>query len=282
MKIGNYELHAVETGTFALDGGAMFGVVPKTLWEKAILPDEKNRIDMAARALLLVGNGRKILIDVGNGSKMNEKLRSIYKIDSQKNDLLSSLRKLNIAPTEVTDVILTHLHFDHCGGSTFRDSDGIVKPTFPNAKYYVQREHWEWAQKPTERDKASFFGDDFLPLQEHGLLQFTEGEGEILPGISCRICNGHTPALQAPLISDGKISLFYVADLMPTIAHVQLPWIMGYDLRPLVTLEEKRRILNEAVDSNWTLFFEHDASTQTCKLQRTEKGIVAVNTSPLR
>ncbi len=281
MRIGNYELYAIETGTFALDGGAMFGVVPKTLWEKAIAPDEKNRIPMAARALLLVGDGRKILIDVGNGSKMNEKLATIYKIDSSKNDLISSLKKLNIAPSDITDVILTHLHFDHCGGSTYRD-DKDVKPTFPNAKYYVQREHWEWAQKPTERDRASFFPEDFMPLHERGQLHFTEGEGEILPGISCRICNGHTTALQAPLVSDGKNSVLYVADLMPTIAHASLPWIMGYDLRPLVTLEEKRRILNEAVDGNWTLFFEHDAANQTCRLQRTDKGIVSVDAAPLR
>jgi glyoxylase-like metal-dependent hydrolase (beta-lactamase superfamily II) len=282
MKIANYELHAIETGSFALDGGAMFGVVPKTLWERAIPPDEKNRIPMAARPLLLVGNGRKILIDVGNGSKMNEKLSAIYKIDSSKNDLLSSLQQLNINLTDITDVILTHLHFDHCGGSTFRDNDGEVKPSFPNAQYYVQRDHWEWAQNPTERDKASFFPDDYMPLYERGILNFTEGEEEILPNISCRICNGHTTSLQAPLISDGTTSLLYVADLMPTIAHVQLPWIMGYDLRPLVTLEEKRRILNEAVDGKWTLFFEHDATTQTCMLQRTEKGIVAINPSPLQ
>jgi glyoxylase-like metal-dependent hydrolase (beta-lactamase superfamily II) len=282
MKIGNYELYAIETGTFALDGGAMFGVVPKTLWEKAIAPDEKNRIGVASRALLLIGNGRRILIDDGNGSKMNEKLKAIYKIDSSKHDLVSSLRKHNVAPSDITDVILTHLHFDHAGGSTFRDVDGIVKPTFPNATYYVQREHWEWAQNPTERDKASFFSEDFMPLHEHGQLNFTEGEAEILPGISCRICNGHTTALQAPLVSDGTNAVLYVADLIPTIAHVPLPWIMGYDLRPLVTLEEKRRIVNEAVDGNWTLFFEHDAANQTCRLQRTDKGIVAVEPSPLR
>lgn len=281
MRIANYQLHPIETGTFALDGGAMFGVVPKTLWEKTIPPDEKNRISMASRALLLIGNGKKILIDDGNGSKLNEKLAAIYKIDSRKSDLISSLQTLGISPPDITDVILTHLHFDHCGGSTFRDADGRLKPTFPNALYYVQREHWEWAQKPTERDRASFFPEDFMPLYEYGQLRFTEGEGEILPGISCRICNGHTTALQAPLISDGVNSILYVADLMPTIAHVPLPWIMGYDLRPLVTLEEKRRILNEAVDGNWTIFFEHDPTHHTCRLQRTDKGILAIDASPM-
>lgn len=281
MRIGSYDLFSIETGTFALDGGAMFGVVPKTMWEKAITPDEKNRIGMVARALLLVGNGRKILIDDGNGSKFGDKLVSIYKIDSSRHDLISSLRKHDLTPADITDVILTHLHFDHAGGSTFRDTDGVVKPTFPHARYYVQREHWETANNPTERDKASFFADDFMPLYEHGRLHFTEGEGEVLPGISCRICNGHTTALQAPLISDGTTTLLYVADLMPTIAHVQLPWIMGYDLRPLVTLDEKRRILNEALEANWLIFFEHDASVETCRLQRTEKGIVAIDPAPL-
>ncbi len=280
MKIGNYTIHPLETGSFALDGGAMFGVVPKTLWERAIPPDEKNRIPMAARALLLVGEGKVIVIDVGNGSKFNEKLASIYKIDNSRHSLVASLHAQGILPDQVTDVILTHLHFDHAGGSTFREN-GVVKPTFPNARYYVQREHWEAANNPTERDRASFFSDDFVPLQEHGQLVFTEGEGEILPGISCRLCNGHTPALQAPLISDGSTTMLYCADLMPTIAHVQLPWIMAYDLRPLVTLEEKRRILNEAVDNGWRLFFEHDADTETCMLQRTEKGIVAVSAGKL-
>jgi glyoxylase-like metal-dependent hydrolase (beta-lactamase superfamily II) len=281
MKIGKYELFAIDTGTFALDGGAMFGVVPKTLWEKTNPPDEKNRIPMAARALLLIGDGRKILIDVGNGAKMNEKLSAIYKIDSSKNNLVSSLNNHGILHEDITDVILTHLHFDHCGGST-QKVGGEILPTFPSAKYYVQREHWEWAQKPTDRDKASFFPDDYIPLFERGMLNFTEGEGEIVPGISCRICNGHTTALQAPLISDGDSSLLYVADLMPTYSHVQLPWIMGYDLRPLVTLEEKRRILNEAVDGNWILFFEHDASVQSCRVQRSEKGIVATSPSSLQ
>lgn len=280
MKIGSYTIYPLETGSFALDGGAMFGVVPKTLWERAIPPDEKNRIPMAARALLLMGEHKVIVIDVGNGSKFNEKLTSIYKIDNSRHSLIGSLQARGISPDQVTDVILTHLHFDHAGGSTFKEN-GTVKPTFPNARYHVQREHWEAANNPTERDRASFFADDFVPLQEHGQLLFTEGEGEILPGISCRLCNGHTPALQAPLISDGSTTMLYCADLMPTIAHVQLPWIMAYDLRPLVTLEEKRRILNEAVDNGWRLFFEHDAEIESCTLQRTEKGIVAVNAGKL-
>jgi glyoxylase-like metal-dependent hydrolase (beta-lactamase superfamily II) len=273
MRIGNYVLHPIETGRFALDGGAMFGVVPKPLWEKTNPPDEKNRIELAARALLIIGNGKNILVDVGNGAKYNEKLTSIYKLDTTKYDIVSSLKKHKLVPADITDVILTHLHFDHAGGSTF-DDNGEVKPTFPKAKYFVQREHWRAANNPTERDRASFFKEDFMPLQFYGLIEYTGGEGEIFPGISVRIVNGHTAALQCPVISDGTTTLFYCADLIPTISHVNLPWIMAYDLHPLVTLEEKRRILNQAADESWILFFEHDPATEAVRVIRTEKGIV--------
>jgi glyoxylase-like metal-dependent hydrolase (beta-lactamase superfamily II) len=272
MNIANYELHPIETGRFALDGGAMFGVVPKPLWEKTNPPDEKNRITLASRALLLIGNGRKILIDVGNGSKYSDKLISIYRFDTTQSDIVSSLKNHGLSLGDITDVILTHLHFDHAGGSTLREN-GVVKPTFPNARYFVQSEHWEAATKPTERDRASFFPDDFVPLQQHGLLHFTEGEGGVLPGITFRLVHGHTAALQCPVISDGKTTVFYTADLMPTTSHLQLPWIMAYDLRPLVTLEEKRKILNEAVDSGWILFFEHDPACVAVRLKRTENRI---------
>lgn len=273
MRIGNYELHAIETGRFGLDGGAMFGVVPKALWEKTNPPDEKNRIELAARALLLVGGGKKILIDVGNGSKYDEKLRSIFKIDSSQYNLTSSLKKFNITPSDITDVILTHLHFDHAGGSTYREG-AEVKPTFPKAKYYVQREHWRAATNPTERDRASFMSEDFVPLQFHSVLEYTEGEGEILPGVSVRLVHGHTPALQCPLITDGTTTVFYCADLIPTTSHIALPWIMAYDLRPLITLEEKKTILNQAVDESWIIFFEHDPHVEAARVIRTEKGIV--------
>jgi glyoxylase-like metal-dependent hydrolase (beta-lactamase superfamily II) len=273
MKIGNYTLYPIETGSFALDGGAMFGVVPKPLWEKANPPDEKNRIDLAARALLIVGEGKKILVDVGNGTKYNEKLTSIYKFDTSRSDLLSSLKKHGLSPADITDVILTHLHFDHAGGST-TVTNGEVVPTFPKAKYYVQREHWRAANNPTERDRASFFKEDFMPLQFFGQVEHTDGEGEIFPGISVKILNGHTTALQCPVISDGTTTLFYCADLMPTTTHVQLPWIMAYDLRPLVTLEEKKKILDHAAEESWILFFEHDPNTEAVRVMRTEKGVV--------
>jgi glyoxylase-like metal-dependent hydrolase (beta-lactamase superfamily II) len=272
MTIGPYTFFPVETGRFALDGGAMFGVVPRPLWEKTSPPDDRNRIDMAARALLLKGGGRTILIDTGNGSKFDQKLRSIYRIDSSRWTLAASLEAAGTRPEEVTDVLLTHLHFDHAGGATVREN-GELRPTFPRATYYVQREHWEAALHPTERDRASFVPEDFMPLHERGILQFTEGEGTIFPGLSVKILHGHTTALQCPLISDGKTTLFYCADLIPMTPHLQLPWIMAYDLRPLVTLEEKRTVLARAVDEQWILFFEHDPTVAAARVRRGEKGI---------
>jgi glyoxylase-like metal-dependent hydrolase (beta-lactamase superfamily II) len=280
MIIGKYELFPVETGRFGLDGGAMFGVVPRTLWEKSNPPDEKNRIAMVARALLLVGDGRKILIDTGNGSKFAEKFASIYKIDNSQDTLLGSLQALAIRPEDVTDVILTHLHFDHAGGATTR-MDAEIRPTFPRATYYVQHEHWKAAMEPTDRDRASFIRDDFLPLKECGVLEFTEGEGEILPGITSRVVHGHTSALQCPVISEGNTTLLYCADLVPLSSHLQLPWIMAYDLRPLVTLEEKRRLLGVASDEQWTLFFEHDPVTVAARVIRTDRGFSLGTTVPM-
>jgi glyoxylase-like metal-dependent hydrolase (beta-lactamase superfamily II) len=271
MKIGPYTLHSIETGRFALDGGAMFGVVPRPLWEKTAPPDERNRIDMAARALLLQGDGRKILIDTGNGTKWGEKLAGIYRMDTAEHDIVRSLHTLGLAPADITDVILTHLHFDHAGGATVR-MDGEIRPMFPCAQYYVQREHWEAAQKPTERDRASFVPDDFLPLQEAGALRFTEGEGAIFPGIDLALFHGHTAALQCPVIHDASTTLLYCADLIPMTPHVALPWIMGYDLRPLVTLEEKRRVLARAAEERWVLFFEHDPRTAAATVALGERG----------
>jgi glyoxylase-like metal-dependent hydrolase (beta-lactamase superfamily II) len=272
MKIGPYTLAVIETGTFALDGGAMFGVVPKTLWERTNPPDEKNRIPMAARALLLRGNGRTILVDVGNGEKMPGKLAAIYRIDSSQQSLLASLAARGVRPDDVTDVILTHLHFDHAGGSTLRVEDRVV-PTFPRARYYVQKDQWSAALQPTERDRASFLPEDFLPLKEHGLLELLDGPGELLPGIRLHLVHGHTTALQCPVVSDGVTTLFYCADLMPTVSHVQLPWIMAYDLRPLVTLEEKRTVLQRAAEEEWILFFEHDPATPAGRVRAGERGV---------
>jgi glyoxylase-like metal-dependent hydrolase (beta-lactamase superfamily II) len=273
MRIGPYDLAAIETGEFGLDGGAMFGVVPKPLWEKLHPPDERNRITMASRALLLRDGTRTILVDTGNGTKLPPKLAGIYRIDTRTDVLAASLAAHGVAPESVTDVILTHLHFDHAGGAT-RRVDGELLPAFPRARYHLQRDHWQAALHPTERDRASFLPDDFVPLRERGLLEFTDGEGELFPGIRLRLLHGHTTALQAPLISDGTTTLFFCADLFPLTAHLHLPWIMGYDLRPLATLEEKRRILAEALEQQWILFFEHDPSVVAARLSAGEKGAV--------
>ncbi len=271
MKIGSYELHAVETGRFALDGGAMFGVIPRPLWEKTNPPDERNRITLAARSLLLVGEGRKILVDTGNGEKFDQKFASIYKMESGRSITAASLAQYTLSPDDITDVILTHLHFDHAGGATYREGNRVV-PAFPHATYYVQRQHWDAALHPSERDRASFLRDDFMPLHDAGVLNLIDGEREILPGIRLRIVNGHTTALQCPLISDGQTSLLYCADLVPLASHVNLPWIMAYDLRPLVTLEEKRKTLDAAADEQWIMFFEHDPILKAGYVQRTERG----------
>ncbi|HTR80809.1 MAG TPA: MBL fold metallo-hydrolase [Bacteroidota bacterium] len=277
MKIGNYTVHAIETGSFALDGGAMFGIVPWVFWSKTNPPDSRNRITLAARCLLVIGNDKIILIDDGNGSKWPDKLKDIYRLDNSHNDLEKSLRQYRISPADVTDVILTHLHFDHCGGSTKLENGKLV-PTFPKAQYHVQREHWNLAERPTEKDRGSFMKDDFAALNERGVLNFIEGERELFPGIKPVICNGHTSAQQLPLISDGSKHLLFCCDLVPTVSHIPYPYIMGYDVRPLVTLEEKKRILPRAAKEEWILFLEHDPDTEAVTLKETEKGFAVDRT----
>jgi glyoxylase-like metal-dependent hydrolase (beta-lactamase superfamily II) len=273
MTIGGYHLFQIETGRFRLDGGAMFGVVPKPLWSKTNPPDDRNRIELASRALLAVGHGRVILVDNGNGSKFTEKQRDIYHLDLSRFDLLSSLHSAGYRASDITDVVLTHLHFDHAGGSTYKEN-GKLLPTFPHARYYVQKAQWEQALHPTEKDRASFFTDDFLPLEEYRLIEFIEGECDLFPHISLLVLNGHTAAQQVPKISDGTTTLLFSCDLFPTTAHIPLPYIMAYDLRPLVTLEEKKKILHDATENDWILFFEHDPRVAAGKVVRTDKGYI--------
>ena len=251
----------------------MFGIIPKPLWAKTNPPDERNRIELAARALLIIGRGKNILVDNGNGSKFNEKQQDIYRLDTKQHELHASLARHGLSKDDITDVILTHLHFDHAGGSTFREN-GELKPTFKNAKYYVQKAHWHQAMHATEKDRGSFMPDDFMPLHEHGILEFVDGEFEIFPNISLVVVNGHTSAQQLPKISDGTTTMLYSCDLFPTTSHIPLPYIMAYDLRPLTTLEEKKKILTTAADEGWILFFEHDPKTAAGKVKRTEKGFV--------
>ena len=271
MKIGPYELFPIETGRFALDGGAMFGIIPRPLWQGSNPPDERNRIDLAARALLLVGDGKKILIDNGNGSKFTDKQVDIYRLDMSTFALDRSLAHAGVTPDQITDVILTHLHFDHAGGSTFWEN-GKLRPSFPNATYYVQKEHFALSQKPSDKDKGSFMYDDFMPLVDEGILKFVKGEVELFPNIRMVVTNGHTTAQQLPKISDGTTTLLYCCDLIPTRAHIPLPYIMAYDVRPLQTLEDKKKLLARALEEDWILFYEHDPYTAAGKIIRTDKG----------
>jgi glyoxylase-like metal-dependent hydrolase (beta-lactamase superfamily II) len=271
MRIGNYDIYPIETGHFSLDGGAMFGIVPWVFWSRLNPPDERQRIELAARCWLMKGNGKTILVDDGNGTKWNDKLKDIYKLDNSSGDLISSLSKHGVSPSDVTDVILTHLHFDHAGGST-TVVNGKLVPTFPKAKYYVQKKHWDLSQQPTDKDRGSFISDDFVPLMEHGMLELVDGEFELFPGIELLVCNGHTTAQQLPKISDGTTTMLFCCDLVPTTSHVPWPYVMAYDVRPLVTIEEKKRILGRAYEQRWILFLEHDPATEAITLKPTDKG----------
>ncbi|MCX6165109.1 MAG: MBL fold metallo-hydrolase [Ignavibacteriae bacterium] len=272
MKIGDYKVYSIRTGLFRLDGGAMFGVVPKPLWSRTNPSDESNRIQMSTNSILLDNGKRKILIDNGIGYKLAKKLNEIYAVDYSEFTLLDSLNKLNLKPEEITDVILTHLHFDHAGGSTYYNEEKQLRITFPNATHYVQKKHIEWAMNPTERDKASFFTNNFELLEQNKVLNLIDGEFKFDNLISLIPVNGHTRDMQIVKISDETNTLLYAADLIPMSAHIPLPFIMGYDLFPLVTLEEKRKYLSEAAQKDWIIFFEHDPLIQSAKIGMSDKG----------
>lgn len=281
MKIGSYTLHTIETGTFALDGGAMFGVVPRTLWERRIAPDERNRIPLHMRCLLLEGDGRVVLIDDGMGHKYDARFADLYAVDHESSNLEGSLRRVGVGPEDVTDVILTHLHFDHCGGSTYRDG-GDLRLTFPNARHHVQRAHWDWAMHPNVRERASFLDENLAPLEREGVLVLHDGPGEILPGVDVRLVNGHTEAQQIVLVRGGGETIAFAADLLPTVHHLSPAWVMGYDVRPLVTIDEKAVFLDDALAGGWHLFFEHDPEVEIASLTRTERGITTTDHRRLR
>ncbi|MCX7877220.1 MAG: MBL fold metallo-hydrolase [Ignavibacteria bacterium] len=281
MKIGEYKLYSVQTGLFKLDGGAMFGVVPKPLWSKTNPSDDRNRIDMCMRALLLISDKKKILIDNGAGNKLNDKLKDIYAIDHNEFTLEKELGRYGLTADEITDVIITHLHFDHAGGSTKLNENGEAVPAFPNAVYHIQEKHWQWALNPTERDKASFFPENYLPVEKNHQLKKYSGDTEFDEFISFYVLNGHSPGMQIVKISDKENTLLYAADLFPTSSHIPLPYIMAYDLFPLTTLEEKKKFLPKITEENWILFFEHDPFTETCHVIKTDKGFSIVEKSKL-
>lgn len=270
MRAGGFELRAVDTGRLRLDGGAMFGVVPKALWERTDPADERNRIAMSMRALYAEGGGRRILVDAGAGTKRDEKFTGIYEIETR--PLRESLAARGIDPDAITDAVATHLHFDHCGGYTWVDDAGELRLSLPNAAHHIQRRQWEAAAGPGEKDRASFFPDDFLPIAERGRLDLVEGEAEIVPGVRVVPTEGHTPGHQVVLFGRGRDTLMYCGDLIPLASHVNLPWIMAYDHFPLSTLEEKRRLLSAAADEGWILFFEHDPVIAACRVRRGDRG----------
>jgi glyoxylase-like metal-dependent hydrolase (beta-lactamase superfamily II) len=273
MNIGPYTIDIFDTGDFALDGGAMFGVVPKTLWTKAYHPgDEFNRIDMTSRSLLIRGNGKTILIDTGCGHKMPEKLESIYRVDYSRASVAQSLTSFGITPEDITDVILTHLHFDHVGGATKKVESGEIVPVFPNAIYHVQEEQLQWAKSPTDKDRASFMPENWEPLIADGILNILQGDGELFTGIHVERVYGHTQGLQMIHLFDDAQHIVFPADLIPTKAHIPVPYVMGYDNFPLTSMKEKEHLLSRAVEQNWILCFEHDAFTPAGTVKRTEKG----------
>jgi glyoxylase-like metal-dependent hydrolase (beta-lactamase superfamily II) len=272
MQFGKFNIDVIDTGNFALDGGAMFGVVPKPMWSKAYNQgDELNRIPLSARPLLVRFDDHIILVDSGNGTKMNEKFQSIYGIDIVKSNLTQCLEKFDVKPEEVTHFIYTHLHFDHAGGSTIIRNGG-AQPLFTKAKHYVQKDHFNWALNPKLKDRASFILNDFMPIKDSGLLEFTDGEGEILKGISVIPVDGHTKAMQMVKLQDGNNTLLYCADLSPTSAHIKPPFVLGYDNFPLTTIDEKLKYFSQASDENWLLCFEHDAFTQAAYINENNKS----------
>lgn len=272
------KLYAIESGNFKLDGGAMFGVVPKVIWNKTNPADANNLIDLGARLLLIEEGNRLILIDTGMGNKQSDKFFGYYNLWGD-HSIDKSLAKHGFHRDDITDVFLTHLHFDHVGGAVDWNSDktGYVN-AFKNAKYWTNENHWEWATKPNAREKASFLSENILPIQESGALHFIpKAEGNILHnselGFDIFFADGHTEKQMIPILNYKGKKIAYVADLLPTVGHIPLPYVMGYDTRPLLTLDEKEKFLKMAADENWYLFLEHDAHNEIITVQHTEKGV---------
>ena len=260
-KLGPFNLYTVETGRFGLDGGAMFGVVPKPLWQKAIEPDEQNRIPLAMRCLLVESTrtGKRYLIDTGIGHKFSRKFEEIYKINHEYSDLANSLDFHGFSSSDITDVILTHLHFDHCGGASYQIGDQESKLTFPEARHWITESQWETALQPNAREKASFLDENIDPLRQQSKLELIPSGYTFEEGLSTIIVNGHTIGQQLVKIESGGITILFAADLVPTAAHVPLPWVMGYDMHPVQTLDEKKDILQEWCKDGHYLYMEHDA-----------------------
>jgi glyoxylase-like metal-dependent hydrolase (beta-lactamase superfamily II) len=271
------KLHVLNTGYFKLDGGAMFGVVPKTMWQKTNPADENNMCSWALRSLLIEDGNRLMLIDTGIGDKQSEKFFSHYYLYGN-DSLHGNLAKLGFHADDITDVFLTHLHFDHCGGAIEWNNEKTgYRPVFKNATYWSTENHWKWATNPNPREKASFLAENILPIQESGQLKFIERTGNFtinaLPNIDVLFVDGHTESMMIPYIKYMEKTIVFMADLLPSVGHIPLPYVMGYDTRPLITLGEKAKFLNDAASKEYVLFLEHDSVNECCTLQETEKGI---------
>lgn len=272
LQLGRWRLASLIAGTFALDGGAMFGVVPRALWERQAPPDPRNRVRLVSRCLVAIDDGgRRVLVDTGVGDKCDDRRADLFAVEPRAGGLDRGLEALGLAREDITDVVLTHLHFDHAGGSTRRGPRGALECAFPNASWHVQRRHWLWAQAPTERDRASFRAEDFELLVHCGKLHLVEGPCELFPDLELLVSDSHTVAQQLPRFHAGGTHLTFCGDVVPTRAHIRVPWIMAYDLHPLTTMEEKKMILAEALEEDGILFFEHDPEIAACKL-REEDG----------
>ncbi len=272
------KISVINTGLFKLDGGAMFGVVPKRLWQRLNPPDENNMCTWAMRCLLIETADRKILVDCGIGDKQDEKFRSHF--EPHGNDtLLKSIEEKGLNTADITDVFLTHLHFDHCGGAMIRDSEGNLIPTFPKAVYWTNKTHYDWAIKPNPRERASFLKENFVPLFESGKLQFVDESNlnNVFENIDIRFVYGHTEAMMTLHIHAKDFTLVYCADVIPSSFHIGLPYVMAYDLRPLVTMEEKTALLEEAVSKKQILFFEHDPKIECATVRKNEKGRIVID-----
>ena len=270
------KLHRIETGNFMLDGGAMFGVVPKALWERTNPSDTKNRIKMAARSLLIEDGDRLVLIDTGMGNKQSDKFYGHYALWGD-HTLDGSLQKAGFHRDDITDVFLTHLHFDHCGGAIHYNAHGILEPAFKNARFWSHQNHWDWAMKPNPREKASFLSENILPIHESGQLELLTGTEKQLEkttlGFDILLMDGHTEKQMLPMIRYQGKTIVFAADLIPTVGHLPVPYVMGYDTRPLLTLEEKASFLDRAIKEDFLLFLEHDAENELISLEQTAKGV---------
>jgi len=258
LVIGDWTLTPIETGYLWLDGGSMFGSVPKPLWSRMHPADERNRIRLAMRCMLAEGHGRRVLVDDGLGDKLSPKLADIYRVEQDEQRLERSLQALGLAVEDVTDVVLTHLHFDHAGGSTRLDESGALVPRLPRARYHVQRRNWANALAPNPRERASYMHENFVPLEQAGVVELWEGAGEPWPGFELVPADGHTRGQQLVRVSGGGSAAYFVADLIPTAAHVRIPFVMGYDMAAIETMDEKRALLERAVAENAWILLEHD------------------------